>query len=136
MKDKNRTILLVEDEANTAIDQARTIKQFGYEVVTANSGEQAVELADKNEAINLILMDIDLGKGINGPEAAKQILTKRNIPIVFLTSRAEQDMVEKVRGIAHYGYIIQNSGDLVLQSSIEMAFELFEAHQNSRENEE
>ena len=136
MKDKNKTILIVEDEAIIALAQAETIKQFGYEVVTVDSGEQAVELAGKNEAISLILMDINLGKGIDGPEAAQQILAKRNIPIVFLTSHAEREMVEKVRGITRYGYIIKNSGNFVLQSSIEMAFELFEAHQKSRENEE
>ncbi len=72
-------------------------------------------------------MDIDLGAGINGTEAAKQILAVRNIPVVFLTSHSEREMVEKVRGITRYGYVIKNSGDFVLQSSIDMAFELFEA---------
>jgi PAS domain S-box-containing protein len=49
---------------------------------------------------------------------------------VFLTSHAEREMVERVRGITRYGYVIKNSGDFVLRSSIEMAFELFESHRN------
>jgi PAS domain S-box-containing protein len=126
---EQNTILLVEDEAIIAIAEARTIKQFGYKVITVNSGEKAITLAMEEKTIDLILMDIDLGKGISGPEAAAQILKNRSIPIVFLTSHSEREMVEKVRGVTRYGYMIKDSGDFVLQSSIEMAFELFEAHQ-------
>ncbi|MCX6138796.1 MAG: PAS domain S-box protein [Ignavibacteriales bacterium] len=127
---EQKTILLVEDEAIIAIAEARTIKQFGYDVIVANSGEKAIALATADDTTDLILMDIDLGKGINGPGAALQILKRRSLPIVFLTSHSEREMVEKVRGITRYGYVIKNSGDFVLQSSIEMALELFDAHRD------
>jgi PAS domain S-box-containing protein len=127
---EQKTILLVEDEVPIAIDEAQTITSFGYHVITVHSGEKAVEIAIGNESIGLILMDIDLGKGINGPEAAKQILEKRSIPIVFLTSPSEKEAVDQLKGITRYGYAIKNSGDLVLRSSIELAFELFGAKKN------
>lgn len=126
-----KSILLVEDEAIIALHTQRTLKKFGYSVLTAFSGEQAVEIVRSSqykEPVDLILMDIDLGAGINGPEAAEQILKDYSIPIVFLTSHSEREMVEKVRGITRYGYVIKNSGDFVLNSSIEMAFELFESN--------
>jgi len=135
LNQESKTILLVEDEAIIAIAEARTIRQFGYEVITANSGEKAVALATGEKKIDLLLMDIDLGKGISGPEAALQVLKIRTLPIVFLTSHSERTMVERVRGITRYGYVIKNSGDFVLQSSIEMAFELFGADQETREKE-
>ncbi len=75
-------------------------------------------------------MDIDLGRGIDGTETARQILSVKNIPIVFHTSHSEREMVEKVKGITRYSYVIKSSGDFVLQSSIEMALELFDAHKN------
>jgi PAS domain S-box-containing protein len=130
-----KTILLVEDEALVALAEMQTIEGFGYKVLIANSGEEGVQIALCDDAVSLILMDIDLGKGISGSEAATQILKKRTLPIVFLTSHSEREMVEKVRGITRYGYVIKNSGDFVLQLSIEMAFELFEAHQNTSEKE-
>ncbi len=136
MNNTNRTILLVEDEAVIAMAQAQTVRGFGYEVIIAKSGEEAVALATGDTAFGLVLMDIDLGQGLSGPEAAQQILAKKSIPIVFLTSHSEREMVEKVRGITRYGYVIKNSGNFVLQSSIEMAFELFEAHEKSRVSEE
>jgi PAS domain S-box-containing protein len=79
-------------------------------------------------------MDINLGKGIDGTEAARQILNRHNIPIVFLTSHSEKEYVDRVKEITRYGYVIKNSGDFVLQSSIEMAFELFESHQKTKES--
>jgi len=133
---EQKTILLVEDEAIIAMAQSIAIKRFGYDVVTANAGERAVEIASGNEEISLILMDIDLGDSIDGPETARRILEKRNIPIVFLTSHMEREYVERVKEITRYGYVIKNSGDFVLRSSIEMAFELFEAHKKMLEREE
>ena len=131
-KGKQRTILLVEDEAIIAMTEAQAIEDFGYRVLTADSGESAVELAIKNPDIDLILMDIDLGEGIDGPEAAQRILKKRHVPIVFLTSHPEEEYVSRVREITRYGYVIKNSGDFVLRSSIETAFELYESEERYR----
>ena len=98
-------------------------------MIIANTGENAVEIALSNDKINLVLVDIDLGKGIGGSEAARQIIKKRNIPVIFLTSHFEKEYVDRVKEITRYGYIVKNSGDFVLRSSIEMAFELFEAYE-------
>ena len=127
-----QTILLVDDERIVALLEKKTLEGFGYEVVTASSGEEAVEAADRAD---LVLMDIDLGRGIDGTEAARRILARRNLPIVFLTAHAERECVEKVRGVTRYGYVVKKSGDFVLQSSIEMAFELFAAHESKRAGE-
>jgi PAS domain S-box-containing protein len=134
--DEPKTILIVEDEAIISIVTSKSVKRFGYNVICANSGERAVELAAENEAISLILMDIELGTGIDGTVAAQRILAIRDIPIVFHTSHSERDMVERVRGITRYGYVIKSSGDFVLQSSIEMAYELVEAKKKVKSSEE
>jgi PAS domain S-box-containing protein len=125
---KNLTILIVEDERLIALDTAMLLEDHGYKTRIAECGESALDIVNNHGDIDLILMDIDLGPGIDGPETAKIILKNHSIPIVFLTSHSEEDMVEKVRSITRYGYIIKNSGDFVLLSSIEMAFELYDAH--------
>jgi PAS domain S-box-containing protein len=129
-----QTILLVEDEAIIALVESKTLEGFGYKIRLARSGEAAVEEAC-DDSIDLVLMDIDLGSGIDGTEAARRILERRNLPIVFLTSHSERECVERVRGITRYGYVIKDSGSFVLQSSIEMAFELFAAHEKLRAGE-
>ncbi|MEX2445589.1 MAG: PAS domain S-box protein [Alkalispirochaeta sp.] len=125
-----KRLLLVEDEAIIAMHQKVTLEKNGYQVTAVHSGEKAVEAIKLDSEIDLILMDIDLGRGISGDQAAEQILEIRHVPIVFLTSHNEQEYVERVKKITRYGYVIKNSGEFVLWDTIEVAFELFEA--NSR----
>ncbi|HOW81918.1 MAG TPA: PAS domain S-box protein [Spirochaetota bacterium] len=132
----HKKILLVEDETVTSTAETKIIAGFGYEVIPAFSGEDAVKISLEDDEIRLVLMDINLGEGIDGTEAARRIMAARNLPIVFLTSHSEKEYVDRVREITRYGYIIKNSGNFVLQSSIEMAFELFDAHQRILEKEE
>lgn len=131
-----RTILLVEDEAIIAKAESLMLERNGYAVRTAYSGSNALEAIDRG-SVDLVLMDIDLGRGMDGTEAAEKILGSRNLPILFLSSHTEPDIVEKTEGITSYGYVVKNSGEKVLLASIKMAFRLFEARiQNQRKTEE
>lgn len=120
-----KRILIVEDEAIIALAESFMLRKRGYIVDTANSGEAALSLLAGGTIPDLILMDIDLGQGMDGTAAASAILERWKLPIVFLTSHSSREMVEKVRGITRYGYIIKNSGDFVMMSTIDMAFDLF-----------
>jgi DNA-binding NarL/FixJ family response regulator len=73
---------------------------------------------------------------MDGTEAAQEILQKRKLPLVFLSSHTEREVVEKTEGITSYGYIVKNSGETVLIASIKMAFRLFESEQVVAESEE
>ena len=70
-----KKILLVEDEIIIAMTSQLSLKKFGYEVIAAHSGEKAVETFTNDDSIDLVLMDIDLGKGIDGTEAATAMLS-------------------------------------------------------------
>jgi CheY-like chemotaxis protein len=125
-----KVILLVEDDIFIGVVEKKIINRLGYEVITANSGEMAVEMALNNEKIDLILMDINLGQGIDGPEAAEEILRKKNIPIVFVAADSEKEYANKLKGIPCYGCVLKDSGEFVLNSSIEIALELFQEKKN------
>jgi len=119
-------ILLVEDEAIIAMEEAMILRSEGYEVVQAFSGEEAVLIAGRrNASIDMILMDIDLGSGIDGTEAARQILEFCDIPIVFLSSHTEKEIVDKTEKITSYGYIVKNFPPIILNTSIKMAHKLY-----------
>ncbi|MFO7848715.1 MAG: response regulator, partial [Spirochaetia bacterium] len=123
----SKKILLVEDEVSLAMSETHTLEKGGYEVVTVYNGEKAVETVDSDPEINLVLMDIVLGEGIDGAEAAQKILERHNLPIVFLSSHTEQEVVDRTKGITSYGYVVKDSGETVMLTSIKTALELFEA---------
>lgn len=127
-RDRHKIILLVEDEQITAIFEIKMLERHGYRVISAPSGEKAVELVRVTPDIDLILMDIDLGQGIDGTQAAEKILKIKNIPILFLSSHTEQEIVDKTEKITSYGYVVKNSGETVLIASIKMAFKLYNAN--------
>ncbi len=127
-----KTILLVEDEAIIAISTKGSLEKAGYTVFTANSGEKAFELYQANRTINLILMDMNLGKGMDGPQAALKILKEREIPVIFLSSHTDTEIVEKIRKISSYGYVVKDSGFFVLEASIQMALKLFDAQEKMK----
>jgi PAS domain S-box-containing protein len=132
-----KTILLVEDEALIAVTEKRILQKYGYHVITVSDGKKATEKVRETHDIDLILMDIDLGKGkMDGTEAAEIILKERSVPILFLSSHIEPEITEKTERITSYGYVVKDSGETVLIASIKMAFRLYEAHRRLKEREE
>jgi len=126
-----KTILLVEDDVLIAMMGKMELEKTGYKIIHAKTGEEAVNIVStENKKIDLIIMDIDLGKGIDGTEAAKEILKDHTIPVLFLSSHTEKEIVEKTENISSYGYVVKNSCFTVLDASIKMAFKLFEAKQD------
>ena len=90
-------ILIVEDEFIVANDIRNSLHSMGY-VVTgiAASGEKAIRKAELEKPA-LVLMDIMLRGEMNGIEAAKQIHSQFNIPVVFLTAYADPRIIEQAK---------------------------------------
>ncbi len=122
----SKKLLIVEDEVITALTESAMLKSNGYEVQAVSNGEQAIEILKNNDQIDLVLIDLNLGTGMNGAETSRKILEIRDIPVIFLTSYTGKEVVDQVKSITRYGYVIKGSGEHLLLSSIEMAIELFQ----------
>jgi PAS domain S-box-containing protein len=133
---ERKTILLVDDEAIVALAEAGMLEKHGFIVLTAVTGEEAVRKVRDGEKIDLVLMDIDLGRGMDGTEAARIIVRERGLPVLFLSSHTEREIVEKTENITSYGYVVKNSGETVLLASIKMAFRLHDANLRLRHTTE
>jgi CheY-like chemotaxis protein len=85
----SRTVLLVEDNIDNRVIYRRALEHFGYTVLEALDGEEAIRVA-RESMPDLILMDISIPR-LNGWDATKILLgdeeTKR-IPIIALTAHA------------------------------------------------
>lgn len=131
-----RTVLICDDERIVALAERSVLERAGYTVSIATSGEQTLKMLADGRQPDLILMDIDLGEGMDGTAAAGQIIERYDIPVVFLSAHTEPDIVERTEGITSYGYVVKHSGETVLLASIRMAFRLFETRQKQHEAEE
>jgi len=131
-----KTILLVEDDRLIGMAEQNMLEGGGYNVVLAFSGENAVATSRGDHSIDLALMDIDLGAGMDGTEAADLILRERSIPIVFMSCHTEPEIIEKTENVTSYGYVVKNTGITALDASIKMAFKLFESNRKLHLEEE
>ena len=67
----DRQVLIVDDEANMRKTLAEILRDEGYQVTTAASGEEAIRLCQTNR-FEAVLMDVRM-PGIDGVEAFRQI---------------------------------------------------------------
>jgi PAS domain S-box-containing protein len=126
-----KTILLVEDDYLIAEAERQDLGERGYEVQVAASGEEAIELCLSAPGIDVVLMDIDLGGGMDGAEAARAILGQVALPIIFLTSHADDETLAKTDTIASYGCLAKSSGMAVIGRAIRTALRLQEKLKSS-----
>jgi DNA-binding LytR/AlgR family response regulator len=111
----------VEDEILVATDIEESLESLGYTVQgIADTGLKAIQAVEK-ELPDLVLMDINLKGEMTGIEAARTIIQKHDVPIIYLTANADIDTVNKAKVALPYGYIIKPFTDKDLQTNIEIA---------------
>jgi len=127
----------VDDSAFIAKVLSNFLKENGYKTEVVATGEDAIEATLKGSHIDLIIMDIELAGTINGIEAAHKILQSVSVPIIFLTANASKEIMKKTKEIQAYGFVLKGGNNFALLSSIEMAFNLYEAKIKAKQfNEE
>jgi CheY-like chemotaxis protein len=90
---EKETILVVEDEELVALSIKDYLENAGYNVPeTVSTGEGAVKTALSLRP-DIIIMDIRLKGNIDGTDAAEQIRESANIPVIYLTSYSDQQIV-------------------------------------------
>lgn len=128
-------ILLVEDEAVSALDMRRRLRSLGYgEPVLATSGEIAVEAA-RNEKPDLVLMDIVLGEGMDGIDAAGRILAIHPVPVIYMTAHEDPETLQRAKITEPFGYLLKPFEDRDLRTSIEMALYKHQMDHETRRKE-
>ncbi|WP_296805000.1 response regulator [uncultured Methanobrevibacter sp.] len=113
--DSKVNILVVEDEAITALNLKYDLEDLGYEVPeTIDNGNDAIEKSQELYP-DLVLMDINLKGNVDGIEAAKEI-SEMGIPIIFLTANTDDMTAFEALKTAPYGYLSKpySSKDLEL----------------------
>lgn len=129
-------ILVVEDESIIAKDIQTRLKRFGYDVIAVTaSGEEAISQAAANYP-DLVLMDIRIKGEIDGVEAARQIHTRFNIPIVYLTAHADDNTLKRAKLTEPFGYLLKPFKERELYTAIEIALAKDKRERQLKESEQ
>ncbi len=114
-------ILIVENDGIIASDLQNRLEGFGFSVpAIVSSGEEAIQKIKENNP-DLVVMDIVLDGEMDGIEAAGQIRSQFNIPVIYLTAYTDDNLLKRAKITEPFGYIIKPFEDRELHSSIEIA---------------
>lgn len=126
-----KQILMVDDSHLTSAIMSEFLISKGYAVEVVVTGEDAVECIRSTNNIDLILMDIELAGKMSGIEAAREIQKIRDVPVVFFTANASDEIRREIREVKAYGYLMKGMDRTVMLSTIEMAIQLHEAYERA-----
>jgi two-component system cell cycle sensor histidine kinase/response regulator CckA len=90
------TVLLVEDEPTVRSVAERALTRHGYTVITADSGEAALEVLGRGEGIDLLISDVVM-PGMDGPTVVREARKSRpELKILFMSGYAEEQLRKSI----------------------------------------
>ena len=133
MRDPN-TILLIEKDAIVRRSQTAALRKQGYKVTAVSSASDAEDAIRFDPSVHLILLDIGLGKAVEGTVTLRAAIEEHDVPVVFLVNRNEKDVTKKIGRITPYGYVVKGSHGTVMDASVKTALRLHEDEQKPRKD--
>jgi signal transduction histidine kinase len=86
---KKLKVLVVEDNVSVREVAAAMIEEMGFETITATNGHEGLKMIDEQRDIDLVLSDVIMAGGMNGPElASKAIKLRPELRILFMSGYA------------------------------------------------
>jgi two-component system cell cycle sensor histidine kinase/response regulator CckA len=90
------TILLVEDEDMVRAVAERALTRQGYTVLTANDGEQGLEVLANTDRIDLLISDVVM-PNMDGPSmVARARRARPDLPVLFMSGYAEEQLRKSI----------------------------------------
>jgi len=114
-------LLIVEDERIAAAALEHQLARAGYEVVGNVGKADAAVTAAVEQAPDVVLMDINLGAGPDGIEAARQIRDRCRTAVIFLTAYSDEETLRRAQEVAPFGYLRKPVHSRDLQPALQMA---------------
>lgn len=114
-------VLVVEDEPLYAEQVEMLLVGMGYEPVGPAMSAQIALALYRTEPIDLVLLDISLRGSLDGIQLAEQLLAHASVPLIFLTSFADEATFQKVQKVAPAAYLTKPIDEPALRRAITLA---------------
>src|SRR5512136_198929 len=102
------------------------LEEAGHTVYAAENGVAAVKLAEGHTP-DLVILDIKMPE-MDGLEAARAILDRVQVPIIFLTAYGDKELVERAARLSVMGYLVKPIKEAELLAMIQVVASRFEEH--------
>ena len=117
---KQATILVADDEQNLRRVLAAHLLKAGYQVLTADDGQNALDILEKQE-VNVVVTDLKM-PGLDGMEVLRQVQQKfPGIPVLILTAHGTVDNAVQAVKAGAFDYITKPFDKNELLSTIAKA---------------
>lgn len=113
-------VLILEDEKVVARDLQRILGDIGYETSLASSGEEAIEVAERDHP-DLALVDIHLAGTLDGIDTAQTLRQRLDLAVVYLTAYADEQTLERAKATTPSGYLVKPFDETTLSATVRMA---------------
>lgn len=114
-------ILIVEDEAIVALEIRKALESFGYIVTDTVDCLEDVEKNIFHNKPDLILLDINLGKSIDGISIAQTINKTAKIPFIFITAFCDEETINRAIETNPISYLTKPFKREELKSNVMLA---------------
>ena len=100
-------VMIVEDEAISALATEMMLQRLGYEVCcNVTSGEEALEAVDSARP-DLLIMDVRLDGELDGIETTKRIRRRRDIPVIYVTAYSDESTRDRAKATSPLAYLVK-----------------------------
>ena len=98
----SETILVAEDEDGVRSLTKEVLEKYGYTVLEASNGEEALKIVERHEGpLDLLLSDVVMPR-MGGPELAQELLARRPaVKVLYMSGYTDHPMVR--RGVVNAG---------------------------------
>jgi DNA-binding LytR/AlgR family response regulator len=120
-------VLVVEDEPLAAEQVESLLLGMGYETVGPAPSAQIALALYRTEPIDLVLLDIGLRGPVDGLQLAEQLLAHHPVPIIFLTSFADEQTFQQAQAVGPAAYLTKPPVADTLRRAIALAVRNFSA---------
>jgi len=116
-------IFIVEDEIVIVRGLEEALGKLGYTVCGfAFAAEEALPMIER-AGPDLVLVDIFLRGRMDGIELARVLITRFQIPIIYITAYSNREVLERAKLTDPFGYIVKPFRERQLKVNIELALE-------------
>ena len=128
--ENNINIVVAEDEANSAKIIQRNLENHHYNVSAVVSTAAEAIMRTAQEKPDLVLMDINLEGEMDGVDAAREIRSQFNTPIIYITGSADDKILERAKSTDPVGFLLKPVHGEELHATIQIALHKSKDHKN------